>query len=92
MTYSAWIGIALVVSALTSAAAGHRAHLWLRRHAPALGDRLPVDAGAWTGLVLGVALAIAFNAEDLVSLACGWRDFGICAKADPALVERLMSR
>lgn len=48
------IGAMLVVA--TSTVTGHRLHRWLFYNLPALGRRLPPDAGAWLGFAFAILL------------------------------------
>ncbi len=92
LTYALWIAAGIVISALTSCVAGHRIHLWVAARSPLLARSLPTDFGAWTGLLAGIAIAVAVNAEELTALVCAWREFGICPKADLALWRILLAK
>lgn len=49
------VGAALIV--VTTTVAGHRLHRSLFYDLPVIGERLPRDAGAWLGFVIGCVTA-----------------------------------
>ncbi len=90
--FALWIAAGIVISTLMAGVAGHRLHRWVAARSAPLAQSLPTDFGAWTGLLLGLVVALTVSAGDLELLACSWRDFQICPKADPTLSRMLLEK
>ena len=86
--YASWVSLEATISSIMSSIAGHRAQRWLVRRCPSLGCRIWRDAGAWLGLVLGLAMVLAINARGLESFACSLRASQICLESDAALSRK----
>ena len=90
--YALWIAAGIVISTLMACVAGHRLHRWVAARSAPLAQSLPTDCGAWTGLLVGLVVALMVNAGDLEFLVCSWRDFQICPKVDPTLYRMLLEK
>jgi len=51
------VGTACVIVVASGMVTGYRVHRWLVYSLPLLGQRLPIDAGAWVGLAAGITAA-----------------------------------